>query len=646
MREEAQSSASADILEQATQQHGHRRACGDAMPGFVRCHSLVRSAVSAAGGIQPLVTMSPTGLNPVDLISAYKLPATGGAGATIAIVDAMDARNAEADLAHYRSQFGLPLCSTANGCFKKVNQAGNPTPLPAFDAGWAEEISLDIQMASAICPSCNILLVEATSAATANLGAAVNTAVSLGASVVSNSYGGGESIGDPSTTASFYNHPGVLITASSGDDGFGVEYPAAATTVLAVGGTHLVRDTSTRGWTETAWGTASNTNGGAGSGCSTVEAKPSWQHDAGCSRRTVADASAIADPATGVSVYISDDGGWEVFGGTSVASPVLASVFALTGHGNSTPQYPYANTTQFFDVIGGTNGICSPAYLCTGVAGYDGPTGIGTPNGSAMAGAAPANDFSITGGAVTVAAGTTSTIAVTTATTAGSAQTVSLSVSGAPAGVSAGIAPASVTSGGSATVTLSVASTATAGTFTFAVTGVAASGSHTGSISLTITTPAGGCATTAQLLANPGFEAAASWTASAGVLGNTPSGVDTPRTGVGFAWLDGYGQAHTDTLSQTVTIPPNACTAVFSFWIKINTAETTTTTAFDRLTVAANTTTLVTLSNLNKSTVYVQKTFDLSAFRGQPVTLKLTGTEDVSLQTSFLIDDVAVTVTQ
>ncbi|HYV65004.1 MAG TPA: S8 family serine peptidase, partial [Myxococcales bacterium] len=223
--------------------HRHARVCGAAAPGHVRCHAWVR-VNDVTGQIQPFVT--PSGFGPVDLTSAYQLPATGGAGMTIAIVDAMDNPNAESDLGTYRAQFGLPPCTTANGCFRKVNQNGQASPLPASDVGWGQEIALDLDMASAVCPSCNILLVEATSPTIANLGTAVNTAVGLGANVVSNSYGGGESAGDPTTTSQFYNHPGVLITASSGDSGFGVEYPAAATTVLAVGGTHLVRDASAR----------------------------------------------------------------------------------------------------------------------------------------------------------------------------------------------------------------------------------------------------------------------------------------------------------------------------------------------------------------------------------------------------------------
>jgi hypothetical protein len=635
----------------------HQKVCTNTAPGEAACHSWVR-VNATTGQIQPLVT--PSGFGPVDLRSAYNLPSTGGTGMTIAIVDAFDDPNAESDLAVYRSNFGLPACTTANGCFKKVGQTGSTTALPRANASWAEEISLDLDMASAVCPNCKILLVEANSATTSSLGAAVNTAVSLGANVVSNSYGGGESSTDPSTTNSFYNHPGVLITASSGDNGFGVEYPAAATTVLAVGGTHLVRDSSARGWSESAWGNgaSSSTNGGAGSGCSTVETKPSWQTDTGCARRTVADVSAVADPNTGVAVYdtygLGAQGGWLVFGGTSVASPVVASIFALTGHASATPQYPYANTSQFYDAVGGSNaGSCSPTYLCTAVAGYDGPTGIGSPNASAMAGGTqppPANDFSISAcpTSVSVVAGNSGTSTISTATTSGSAQTVTFSSSGAPAGVTVSFSPASVTSGASATATIATASTTAAGTYSLTITGTAASGAHSATVSLTVTASGGGgtCVTTTQLLQSPGFEGGApGWTATAGVIDASNAG-SAPHSGTTKAWLDGYGTTHTDTLSQTVTIPAGVCSATFSFWLKITTAETTTTTAFDKLTVAANTTTLATYSNLNKGTAYVQKTFDLTSFAGQSVTIKFTGTEDSSLQTSFFIDDTALTIVQ
>jgi subtilase family serine protease len=338
-------------------------------PGYAACTALRRTDAGARS-FGPAVS----GLTPANLLSAYKL-GSGGAGKTVAIVDAQDDPNAEKDLATYRSNFGLPACTTANGCFKKVNQTGG-TSYPTGDTGWSEEISLDLDMVSAVCPSCHILLVEATSASYANLGTAVNEAVKLGATAVSNSYGGGESSAETSYD-SYYNHPGVAITVSSGDSGYGVEYPAASRYVTAVGGTHLTASSTTRGWTETAWS-------GAGSGCSAYEPKPSWQHDSSCSRRTVADVSAVADPATGVAVYDSyGESGWLVFGGTSVASPIVASVYALSGNVSGVPaSLAYSNTSSLFDVTSGSNGSCGGTYLCTAKAGYDGPTGLGTPNGT------------------------------------------------------------------------------------------------------------------------------------------------------------------------------------------------------------------------------------------------------------------------
>jgi N-acetylneuraminic acid mutarotase len=230
-------------------------------------------------------------------------------------------------------------------------------------------------MVSAICPSCKILLVEADDNFPNNLGTAVNQAVAQGAKYVSNSYGGAEGSDEGQSDDAYYHHPGVAITASTGDDGFGVEYPAASPYVTAVGGTSLAKDTSTgRGWTEAAWS-------GAGSGCSALEAKPSFQTDSGCANRAVADVSAVADPSTGVAVYF---GGWTVAGGTSVAAPIIASVYALAGTpvaGSEPVSYPYGHTSALNDVTSGSNGSCSPAYLCTGGAGYDGPTGLGTPDG-------------------------------------------------------------------------------------------------------------------------------------------------------------------------------------------------------------------------------------------------------------------------
>jgi subtilase family serine protease len=355
----------------------HARVCPSAAPGEARCHSLVR--VDASGN--PLATTGPSGYHPSDLISAYALPATATGtwtwnGQTIAIVDAFDDGNAEADLAVYRQQFSLGSCTTANGCFRKVDQNGGSV-YPRGDMGWAEEISLDLDMASAICPNCKILLVEAKSNSFANLVAAVDRAATMGANVISNSYGGNEYSGEVNDQ-SHYNHSGIAVTVSSGDNGYGVEFPAASQYVTAVGGTSLNRSSGTRGWTETVWN-------GAGSGCSAYMPKPSWQTDAGCARRTVADVSAVADPNTGVAVYDTyrlHPGGWLVFGGTSVAAPLIGAVYALAGNASSLTygSWSYSHTSSLYDVVSGQNGNCG-TYLCKAVTGFDGPTGNGTPNG-------------------------------------------------------------------------------------------------------------------------------------------------------------------------------------------------------------------------------------------------------------------------
>jgi subtilase family serine protease len=328
----------------------------------------------------------PSGYGPSDLQSAYNLPSlTAGAGQTVAIVDAYNDPSAESDLGVYRSQFGLNACTTANGCFKKVDQNGG-TSYPRSSGSWSEEISLDLDMVSAICPNCHILLVEAKTASMSNLGAAVNEAAKLGAKQISNSWGGSDSSSDASFDASYFNHPGVAVTASSGDGGYGVEYPAASRYVTAVGGTSLNPANNTRGWIETAWS-------GAGSGCSAYETQPTWQSSNNivasvCAKRAVADVSADADPNTGVSVYDSYSyqgfSGWLVFGGTSVASPIVASVYALAGNGSSVTSgsYPYAHTSSLNDVTSGSNGSCGSSSLCTAGVGWDGPTGLGTPNGT------------------------------------------------------------------------------------------------------------------------------------------------------------------------------------------------------------------------------------------------------------------------
>jgi subtilase family serine protease len=275
-----------------------------------------------------------------------------------------------------------------------VNQSGAASPLPQGDYGWAEEISLDLDAVSAACPSCHILLVEASTPDDGPLTTAVDTAVRLGAKAVSNSYGGAE---DSTITSedSHFNHPGVAITASTGDDGYGVEWPASSPYVTGAGGTTLKTASNSRGWTETVWS-------GAGSGCSAYEPKPSWQHDTGCKKRTVGDVSADADPNTGLGIYDTYNNcgtsaycdyliqlgvaqgldGWAQVGGTSLASPLIASVYALAGNSVTYGSYPYAHSGSLNDVTSGSNGSCGGSYLCTAKAGYDGPSGLGTPNGT------------------------------------------------------------------------------------------------------------------------------------------------------------------------------------------------------------------------------------------------------------------------
>jgi subtilase family serine protease len=325
----------------------------------------------------PDATSAPVyGYRPADLQAAYGLAsaaASNGASQTVAIVDAYNDPSAASDLASYRAAVGLPACSTSTGCFRQVNQTGGST-LPAANIGWAEEISLDLDMASAICPRCHILLVEASNANISNLLVAEDYATGH-ATEVSNSWGATEFSGQ--TSYDYHFQKALPITVSSGDSGYGVQWPASSRYVTAVGGTSLTRTTSTtRGFTETAWS-------GAGAGCSSYDSKPSWQHDTGCSRRTVADVSAVADPNTGVAVYDTyGTGGWLQFGGTSVAAPIIAATYALAGGFSSQSLYgsvPYAHTSALFDVRSGSDGSCSPAYLCSATTGYDGPTGLGTP---------------------------------------------------------------------------------------------------------------------------------------------------------------------------------------------------------------------------------------------------------------------------
>jgi Subtilase family len=457
-----------------------RRACQAPAPGQAACMALQLLPVTAearrrthplgmvrhASHARP-ATLTPAGgflgLRPQDLHSAYSLPVSAPSQQVIAIVDAFNDPTAEADLQTYDEEFGLPACTTANKCFTRVGQTGSEAELPfpkstaeletfskgttaqrnkAKEAiGWGVEISLDVQSAHATCQSCRILLVEAASANNANLVAAERRAVTLGATEISNSWGTPEEAVGLSEIEAF-NHPGTVITASAGDNGYrdwaGTEgqftsFPASSPSVVAVGGTRLRTLGIGGAWQgETVW----NGSGASGGGCSTLFTAPAWQQEAtnwgavGCaSKRAANDVAADADPYTGFVIRDSDlpgkecqeeyeEGGtihtipeWCTYGGTSLASPIIASVFALAGGANAV-SYP-AQTLyrtlahapgKLHDVTVGSNGACGASFnektglsncssaeeaaascssqlACLAAPGYDGPSGVGTPNG-------------------------------------------------------------------------------------------------------------------------------------------------------------------------------------------------------------------------------------------------------------------------
>jgi subtilase family serine protease len=497
----AAGSGSADPGGQVTRDHGHgawfRRVCDTSVGQFAGCEAQV---VADANG-DPLAGSSPpaSALGPAKLTGAYNLPgspAAGPANPTVAIVDAYDDPNIEADLGVFDSQYNLPACTTSNGCFTKVNQTGG-TSYPAQNSGWDLEIALDVETVHSICPTCNILLVEASSNSTTNLGIAENEAAQLGAVAISNSWGAGESSSQTSWDNSYFKHPGVAITASTGDSGYGVEWPASSPYVTAVGGTTLTVSGNTY-VSESAW-----VDGG--SGCSSVESQPAWQAGLGsCSTRSVADVAADADPNTGAAVYDSvpytGSAGWFQVGGTSLSSPIIASVYALAGNTStitdgSTP-YASLGTKALHDVTNGSNGSCG-SYLCNAGPGYDGPTGVGTPNGVTAFSPAPlpppTPDFSLSasGQSGTPVAGTggNATYTVTVTDKGGFNGPVTLGTSGSlPGGVTASFNPNATST--TSTLTLSADTTAAAGTYTVTVTG-SASGvpGHSVNVTLTIAAP-------------------------------------------------------------------------------------------------------------------------------------------------------------
>ncbi|HEY1428316.1 MAG TPA: S8 family serine peptidase [Candidatus Tumulicola sp.] len=368
-------------------------------PGQMRCFALERSDLRR-NDENPNATHA--GYGPDDLKAAYNLPQ--GKPTLIAIVDAYGYPKASADLAAYRSYYKFAACTTGNGCLRIRNQTGGTNP-PPTDASWSGEQALDLDMASALCQACKLLLIQANSNSGANLYAAVAEAVKLGAVVISNSYGISESRscqGGGQASNSTFSTPGHTFVAAAGDLGGGLldcggpQQPCSLSTVVCVGGTRLVKSNTKRGWSETVWNELADdfcngSCGGTGSGCSTVVKKPSWQTDTGCKNRSESDVSAEASVLTPVAVYFSGYGGWTAFGGTSASTPIIAGIIGRAGNGATinAPQHIWLNKAHLYDITSGNNvyaqvtGACASAvhYICYAQAGYDGPTGLGTPNG-------------------------------------------------------------------------------------------------------------------------------------------------------------------------------------------------------------------------------------------------------------------------
>jgi subtilase family serine protease len=371
------------LVSQAT--HAPLRARVSRQQSFTQVFPRARTRAAIVPADDSAPATVPGGGTPAYLQNVYDLTylsQTAGGGDTVAIVDAFDDATAESDLATYRANFGLPACTTANGCFKKVNQNGQASPLPATNSGWNTEESLDLDAVSALCPNCKILLVEADNNGNGNLQAAIQMAGSMGAKQISNSWSFGAS-GAVSSTG--FSYPGASVIASSGDNGYMTgfaAYPASLPGVTAAGGTGIIAasptDTHARGLYETAWG-------GAGSGCNVWEAKPSYQSDTGCTGRTYSDVSADAWPGSGLLIY--SGGSWFAVGGTSLSSPLIAAFEALTGVTGTTPAWAYNDAGRLHDIGMGSNGTCANFYVCNGVLGYDGPTGAGSISGTIVQGA-------------------------------------------------------------------------------------------------------------------------------------------------------------------------------------------------------------------------------------------------------------------
>jgi hypothetical protein len=638
--------------------------CGKSfIPGKQKCLVIKNAAAHpTAQNVGPNAIPSGSGYGPAQFQAAYNLTAASaadGSGTTVAVVDAYNDPTAASDLATYRSAAGLPALTT--GQFTVYNQNGQTSPLPATAPAsddWTLEEALDVDMVSAICPLCKIDLVEATNDIGNGLFVAEQTAATtLGAKYISNSWGGRETSSDTAMDSQYFGVSGVVYTASAGDSAYsgGVIYPATSPHVVGVGGTSLNTASNSRGWTESVWKTSSTE--GTGSGCSAVEPQPSWQSSislitAACSHRVDNDVAADADPNTGAAVYDTSNGngGWNEVGGTSESSPMIAAVFALAGNngngGNNAADSIYTHTGSLFEVTASNNGTCTPpsqdAVLCTATGAantYNGPAGWGTPDGltAFQSTSATGNTVTVTNpGNQTSTVGTAVSLQIT-ATDSASGQTLAYSATGLPAGLSVnsgtGLISGTPTTAGSNSVTVTAKDT----------TGASGSASFT----WTINPSSSGC-TAHQLLGNPGFETGSisPWTSTSGVLANTSEGVPA-QAGRWLAWLDGYGTAHTDTLAQTVTIPANCVSAVFTYWVEVNSNTTNTANKLVLEVLNSSGTVVQTVpvaTAANNGTKYVEFTTNLASYIGQKITVKFVGTEVSGGNTSFFEDSNALNV--
>jgi subtilase family serine protease len=643
--------------------------CGNSFkPGKFNCMVIKNTAAHpTAQTVRPGAIPAGNGYGPSQLQAAYNLTsasASDGSGTTVAVVDAYDDPTAASDLAAYRSAAGLPALTS--GQFTKYNQNGQTSPLPSeapASDDWTLEESLDIDMVSAICPLCKIDLVEAQNDTGTGLYVAEETAATtLGAKYISNSWGGSEESSDTSLDSQDFGVPGVVYTASAGDGAYsaGVIYPATSPNVVSVGGTTLNTSSNSRGWTESVWKTSSSE--GTGSGCSAFEPQPSWQASisiltAACSHRVDNDVAADADPNTGAAVYdtSNSNGGWLEVGGTSESSPIIASVFALAGNngngGNNAADSIYTHTGNLYEVTASNDGTCTPpsadSVLCTATGAantYNGPTGWGTPNGltafQSNSSTGGGNTVTVTNpGSQTGTVGTAVSLQIN-ATDSASGQTLTYSATGLPAGLSinssTGLISGTPTTTGTSNVTVSAADT----------TGASGSASFTWTINST--GGGGGGCTAQQLLGNPGFETGSisPWTASSGVFASTSDGVPA-QAGSYLAWLDGYGSAHTDTLSQKVTIPATCNSAVFTYWVEVNSTTTNTNNKLVLEVLNSSGTVVQTVpvaTAANNGSSYVQYSTNLASYIGQTITLKFIGTEVSGGNTEFFEDTNALNV--